>query len=108
MPAEWVTVRRIRIKDAVEYVWWLSKTPWPKANNRAVLKPYSKDNGAAEQTRVTAQRALPGTTLSRVLARLNRVDRSAQYREEETPTTILKLGNNAANDLYTERCKIAA
>jgi site-specific DNA-methyltransferase (cytosine-N4-specific) len=22
MPAEWVTVRRIRIKDAVEYVWW--------------------------------------------------------------------------------------
>ena len=34
MPAEWVTVRRIRVKDAVEYVWWLSKTPWPKANNR--------------------------------------------------------------------------
>ena len=23
-PAEWVTVRRIRIKDAVEHVWWLS------------------------------------------------------------------------------------
>ena len=22
MPAEWVTVRRIRIKDSVEYVWW--------------------------------------------------------------------------------------
>ena len=43
MPAEWVTVRRIRIRDSVEYVWWLSKTEWPKANNRAVLKPYSKD-----------------------------------------------------------------
>jgi len=43
MPAEWVTVRRIRIKDSVEYVWWLSKTPWPKANNRTVLNPYSKD-----------------------------------------------------------------
>jgi site-specific DNA-methyltransferase (cytosine-N4-specific) len=24
MPAEWVTVRRIRVEDAVEYVWWLS------------------------------------------------------------------------------------
>src|SRR2546423_5959347 len=43
MPAEWVTVRRVRVKDAVEYVWWLSKTAWPKANNRAVLRPYSKD-----------------------------------------------------------------
>src|SRR5438132_218151 len=43
MPAEWVTVRRVRVKDSVEHVWWLSKTPWPKANNRAVLRPYSKD-----------------------------------------------------------------
>ena len=43
MPAEWVTVRRIRIRDSVEYVWWLSKTPFPKASNRTVLKPYSKD-----------------------------------------------------------------
>jgi hypothetical protein len=43
VPAEWVTVRRIRLRDSVEYVWWLSKTPWPKTNNRAVLRPYSKD-----------------------------------------------------------------
>ncbi len=23
VPAEWVTVRRVRIRDSVEYVWWL-------------------------------------------------------------------------------------
>lgn len=40
-PAEWVTVRRIRVKDAINCVWWLSKTPWPKASNRRVLAPYS-------------------------------------------------------------------
>ena len=40
-PAEWVTVRRIRVKDAVNTVWWLSVTPWPKASNRRVLQPYS-------------------------------------------------------------------
>ena len=33
-PAEWVNVRRIRIKDSVEYIWWLSPSPWPFANNR--------------------------------------------------------------------------
>src|SRR3972149_6092717 len=43
MPAEWVSVRRIRVKDSVEHLWWFSKTPWPKANNRRVLKPYSDD-----------------------------------------------------------------
>ena len=35
-PAEWVTVRRVRVKDAVDCVWWLSPTPWPKASNRSV------------------------------------------------------------------------
>jgi len=40
-PAEWVNVRRIRVKDAVNCVFWLSKTPWPKASNRRVLIPYS-------------------------------------------------------------------
>jgi hypothetical protein len=40
-PAEWVTVRRVRVNDAVNTVWWLSKTPWPKASNRRVLQPYS-------------------------------------------------------------------
>ncbi len=43
VPAEWVTVRRIRIRDSVEYVWWLSKTPQPKASNLNVLKEYSED-----------------------------------------------------------------
>src|SRR5256885_4525498 len=40
MPAEWVTVRRIRGKDSVEYVWWVSKTPFPQANKRPGLRPY--------------------------------------------------------------------
>ena len=40
-PAEWVTVRRVRVKDAINTIWWLSKTPWPKASNRRVLQPYS-------------------------------------------------------------------
>jgi site-specific DNA-methyltransferase (cytosine-N4-specific) len=41
-PAEWVNVRRIRVKDAVDYIWWLSKSENPKADNAKVLKAYSK------------------------------------------------------------------
>src|SRR5467141_663273 len=41
-PAEWVTIRRIRVKDAVNMCWWFSKTELPKADNRKVLRPYSK------------------------------------------------------------------
>jgi len=42
-PAEWVTVRRVRVKDAVDPVWWLCKDPEgkTKANNTKVLWNYS-------------------------------------------------------------------
>lgn len=42
-PAEWVNVRRIRVKDSVEYIYWLGKSPDPKADNLKILQPYSKD-----------------------------------------------------------------
>src|SRR3989441_7983179 len=41
-PAEWVTIRRTRVKDAVNTLWWLSKSEEPQADNRRVLNPYSK------------------------------------------------------------------
>lgn len=41
-PREWVNKRRTRVKDAVNVVWWLSKTEEPKASNLNVLRPYSK------------------------------------------------------------------
>jgi site-specific DNA-methyltransferase (cytosine-N4-specific) len=40
-PIEWVNKRKIRVKDAVNTVWWFSKTPYPKADVRNVLAPYS-------------------------------------------------------------------
>jgi DNA modification methylase len=40
-PIEWVNKRKIRAKDSVNTVWWLSKTPQPKADVRRVLTPYS-------------------------------------------------------------------
>lgn len=41
-PAEWVTIRRTRVKDAVTNLWWLSKSDNPQADNRQVLRPYSR------------------------------------------------------------------
>jgi site-specific DNA-methyltransferase (cytosine-N4-specific) len=41
-PAQWVTIERIRVKDAVNHVWWLSKSDArEKPDNRRVLKEYS-------------------------------------------------------------------
>jgi len=41
-PAQWVTVERIRVKDAFTRVWWLSPYERPKADNKRVLTQYSE------------------------------------------------------------------
>jgi site-specific DNA-methyltransferase (cytosine-N4-specific) len=41
-PIEWVNKRKLRAKDSVDTVWWLSKSEWPKADVRNVLVPYSE------------------------------------------------------------------
>jgi DNA modification methylase len=40
-PAEWVTIRRIRLTDSYTHLWWMSKTDFPYADNRQILRPYS-------------------------------------------------------------------
>jgi DNA modification methylase len=39
-PAQWVTIERVRAKDSLNYLWWLSKTPEPKADNSKVTGAY--------------------------------------------------------------------
>ena len=40
-PAEWVTKKRIRVKDSYTRIWWLSKSENPKSDNKKVLLEYS-------------------------------------------------------------------
>lgn len=41
-PLEWVNKRKIRVKDSVNTIWWLSKSHFPKADARNVKVPYSQ------------------------------------------------------------------
>ncbi len=41
-PAEWVTVRRVRVKQSLEQIYWLAPNGEPYADNRNVLVPYSE------------------------------------------------------------------
>ena len=41
-PAQWVNVERIRVKDAYTHLWWMALTDRPYADNRQVLRKYSK------------------------------------------------------------------
>ena len=108
-PAEWVTVRRMRVKDSVEYVWWFSKTEWPKASNLGVLRPYSKD-----MIRLNARKVRETTRPSGHVIRsgFDKIEAGGSIPsnvidESDLPEDVIKVGNNSANDRYTVRCKEA-
>jgi site-specific DNA-methyltransferase (cytosine-N4-specific) len=107
-PAEWVTVRRIRIRDSVEYVWWLSRTPWPKADNRRVLKPYSRDMIRLNQRGVRPTTRPSGYNIKSTFDTVEAggsIPPNVIEIDEEVARDMLKFGNNASNDTYTKLCK---
>ena len=105
-PAEWVTVRRIRIKESVEYVWWFSKTPFPKADNRNVLRPYSADMLRLAKKGVKATVRPSGHNITSSFDKVgNGGSIPSNVIEASIASDMLTLGNNSANDVYTKRCK---
>ena len=95
-PAEWVTVRRIRVKDSVNIVWWLSKTENPKSDNRKVLKPYSDSMKALLKNGYKAQMRPSGHDISE---KFNMDNGGA------IPPNLLELANTESNSHYMRKCK---
>ncbi len=94
-PAEWVTVRRIRIKDSVEYVWWLSKTTAPLANNRNVLTEYSADMLRLIERGYRAKERPSGYKIT---------PKFQKNHGGAIPSNVIERGNNESNSRYIKRC----
>ncbi|MCG3181573.1 MAG: Modification methylase PvuII [Phycisphaerae bacterium] len=95
-PAEWVTVRRVRVKDAVNFVWWLSPTPWPKASNRRVLQPYSESMQSLLKNGYKAKLRPSGHDIS---------DKFSRDNGAAIPPNLLALAHTESNSAYLRFCK---
>jgi DNA modification methylase len=95
-PAEWVNIRRIRVKDAINCVWWLSPTPWPKASNARVLQPYSDSMRELLRTGYKAKLRPSGHDISEKFGR----DNGASI-----PPNLIAIANTESNSYYLRYCK---
>ncbi len=95
-PAEWVNVRRIRVKDGVNTVWWLSKSPWPRASNRRVLQPYSDSMKILLSNGCKAKLRPSGHDISEKFA----IDNGASI-----PPNLIAIPNTESNSSYMRYCK---
>ena len=98
-PAEWVTIKRTRVKDSVNPLWWLSKSEHPHADNRQVLQPYSK-----------SMRRLLRDGYD-VAMRPSQHEIGPHFRRDNggaIPPNLMSVPNTKSNELYLRRCREAA
>jgi len=97
-PAEWVNVRRIRVKESFTHIWWLSKTPYPKADNRKVLKEYS----SSMKKLLKDQKYNAGTRPSEHV-----INETSFLKEHQgaIPSNVLMSANTGWSSDYQNYCK---
>jgi site-specific DNA-methyltransferase (cytosine-N4-specific) len=95
-PAEWVAIRRLRLKDAVNNVWWLTLDPFADADNRRVLAPYSKSMKSLLKNGYKPALRPSGHDISNKFQRNN---------GGAIPPNVLQVGNTDSQSHYLRRCK---
>ena len=99
-PIEWVNKRKIRVKDAVNTVWWFSKTDHPKANVNHVLAPYS------ERMKLLLKN---GEKFYSPKERPSGHDISKAFNSNNggsIPPNLLQIPNTESNSQYLRFCKL--
>jgi len=95
-PAEWVTVRRVRVKDAVNTVWWFSKSETPDADNRRVLQPYSDSMKSLIKNGYKRKKRPSGHDIS---------DKFSKDNGGAIPPNLLTIANTESNSAYLRLCR---
>ena len=98
-PIEWVNKRKIRVKDAVNTVWWFSKTPFPKSDVTKVLAPYSdRMNKLIENAEkfYTPKERPSGHDISAGFGKNN---------GGAIPSNLLPISNTESTSAYLKLCK---
>lgn len=108
-PVQWANVKRVRVKDAVEPIWWLSKSPHPKANNRNVLVPYSEHMQRLLRTgKYNAGTRPSGWNISEVWARDNGGAIPSNFESDDALAylfNVLVMSNTSSNDVLRKSIK---
>lgn len=98
-PIEWVNKRKLRVKDAVNTVWWLSKSDFPKSDVTKVLVPYSdkmKKLISNPEKYYKPKDRPSGHSIGSSFGKDN---------GGAIPSNLLQISNSESNSSYLSQCK---
>jgi DNA modification methylase len=115
-PAQWVTVERTRLTDSYTHVWWMSKGSNPKADNRNVLRPYSKsmqellrkkkyNSGRRPSHHLISEKSFLINHGGSIMPNLVELDQMDLNGEKRLPENVIRFSNTTSNDSFLRTCR---
>lgn len=111
-PAQWVNVERIRVKDSVSNIWWLSKSDKPKADNRRVLREYSSSQKALFKNGYNKGLRPSGHLIGDKFGNdnggaisPNLIEGEPEGAVESVPSNLIRVANTRSYDDYQHFCR---
>lgn len=115
-PAQWVTVNRIRTVDSFTRVWWISKSKFPKADNRKILRPYSDsmkqllkmkkyNPGLRPSEHKISEDGFFKKNRGSIAHNLIELEPMDDLRDPRLPKNVLSYSNTSSNDYYLSKCR---
>jgi site-specific DNA-methyltransferase (cytosine-N4-specific) len=115
-PAQWVTINRIRAIDSFTHVWWMSNSDMPKADNRRILRPYSKsmkklletqkfNSGKRPSQHIIGKKSFLTDNKGSISHNVLELESIVEGVESRLPYSMLRISNTKSNDRFTKTCK---
>ncbi|MHB1681201.1 MAG: DNA-methyltransferase [Bacilli bacterium] len=99
-PIEWVNKRKIRAKDAVNTIWWFSKSDFPKSDVSKVLSPYSDRMKKLLENADKYYEPKERPSGHNISEEFNKDNGGA------IPSNLLQIPNSESNSQYLKLCKL--
>ena len=115
-PAQWVTCNRLRTIDSFTHIWWMAKSDYPKADNKKVLRPYSKsminllkkqkyNSGTRPSEHKINDTSFLNDNGGSIMHNVIELEKINEDKDLRLPKNVFSISNTASNDFYHKKCR---
>jgi DNA modification methylase len=115
-PAQWVNITRSRTIDSFTHIWWMSKHDYPKADNKKVLRPYSKrmqallnkqkyNAGKRPSQHVIGENSFLKDNGGSIMHNVIKLEPLNEKDNIRLPQNVFSIANTQSNEFFLRNCR---
>ena len=115
-PTRWAAIKKIRLVDSYSHLWWFSKSDYPKADSKKILRPYSKSmKNLLKNKKMISRKHPSGYKMNKrsilkdnggaLMVNFIDVDKAFDMEELRLPEASMRFSNTDSSSFFYKECK---